>query len=403
MERVVITKLDNLGRGICFVNNKITFVPNTIPKEVVEIKLVKESKKYNEAVVTNFISQSEKRKKPVCPYFNTCDGCDFLHMDYQDTLAFKKEKIASLLFKYAHINKEVEIESGKNLNYRNKITLKVVNKKIGYFKSKTHELVEIKKCLLAKKAINDIISDLELLNISNGEVVIRCNKKDEILLSITTKDKVSTLPILDAHKNIIGIVVNDKTIYGENYFIDSINNVKYKVSYNSFFQVNEEVIELIIAYVKSILPKIKVALDLYCGVGTIGLALSHKIKELYGVEVVENAVNNAKENAKLNNIFNTKYICGKVEKVLEELPNNLDLIIVDPPRSGLDKKTREFILNREAKYILYVSCDPLTLARDLDILKEKYDIDKIKGFDMFPYTEHVESVCMLNLKTLNKK
>lgn len=401
MERVVITKLDNLGRGICFVNNKITFVPNTIPNEVVEIKLVKESKKYNEAVVTNFISQSEKRKKPVCPYFNTCDGCDFLHMDYQDTLAFKKEKIASLLFKYAHINKEVKIESGRSLNYRNKINLKVVNKKIGYFKSKTHELVKIKKCLLAKKTINAIISDLELLNISNGEVVIRCNKKDEVLLLITTKDKVSTLSILEAHKNIIGIVVNDKTIYGENYFIDSINGIKYKVSYNSFFQVNEQVIELIISYINDLIPNVEKALDLYCGVGTIGLALSNKIKELYGVEVVENAVNNAQKNAKLNNISNTKYMCGKVESVLEGLPNNLDLIIVDPPRSGLDTKTREFILNRKAKYILYVSCDPLTLARDLDVLKEIYDIDKIKAFDMFPYTEHVECVCVLNLKTLN--
>lgn len=396
MERVVITKLDNLGRGICFVNNKITFVPKTLPLEEVEIKIVNEHKKYNEAVVMKFIKESAKRVEPICPYFNTCDGCDFLHMDYQETLDFKKEKIASLLFKYAHIEKNIEIESGRSLNYRNKITLKVVNKKIGYFKSKTHKLVEIKECLLAKKVINDVISDLELLYISNGEAVIRCNKNDEVLLSITTKDKVVIDEIINKYQNIIGIVVNGKTIYGENYFIDTINDLKYKVSYDSFFQVNEQVIGLIISYINDLIPNVKKALDLYCGVGTIGIALSHKFRELYGVEIVENAVGNARENALLNNIVNAKYICGKVENVLDYLPSDLNLIILDPPRSGLDKKTKEFILKTETKYLVYISCEPLTMARDLDVLKEKYDIQIIQAFDMFPYTEHVECVCVLN-------
>ena len=366
-----------------------------MPLEEVEIELIKENKKYNEAVVTKFVNVSDKRVKPLCPYYGLCDGCHLMHMSFENTLAFKKEKVESLLYKYAHIKKEIEIISGKSLNYRNKITLKIVNKKIGYFKERSHELVEIKECLLASSTINEVIKMLNLLNIGNGEVVIRSNKDNEILLSIKTDDKVLVEHSLNKVKKIVGIVLNDKVVYGEVHFIELLNDVKYQVSYNSFFQVNKEVIELIIDYLEELMPNVNKALDLYCGVGTIGLALSHKIKELYGVEVVKNAICNAKENARLNNI-NAKYICGKVENVLDSLPNNLDLIIIDPPRSGLDNKTRDFILGVKAKYLIYISCEPITLARDLDILKEKYDILNIKAFDMFPYTEHVECVCVLN-------
>ncbi len=395
MKKVVITKLDNRGRGISFLNNKITFVPKTLPLEEVEIELIKENKKYNEAVVTKFVSVSDKRVEPLCPYYGLCDGCHLMHMSYENTLAFKKDKVESLLYKYAHIKKEIEIISGKSLNYRNKITLKIVNKKIGYFKERSHELVEIKECLLASSTINEVIKMLNLLNIGNGEVVIRSNKVHEILLSIKTDDKVLVEPLLNKVKKIAGIVLNDKVVYGEGHFIELLNDVKYQVSYNSFFQVNKEVIELIIDYLEELMPNVNKALDLYCGVGTIGLALYHKIKELYGVEVVGNAIFNAKENARLNNV-NTKYICGRVEDVLDKLPNNLDLIIIDPPRSGLDKKTIEFILRKQTKYLIYISCEPITFARDLNILKEKYDTLNIKAFDMFPYTEHVECVCVLN-------
>ena len=394
MKKVVITKLDNRGRGISFLNNKITFVPKTLPLEEVEIELIKENKKYNEAVVTKFVSVSDKRVEPLCPYYGLCDGCHLMHMSYENTLAFKKDKVESLLYKYAHIKKEIEIISGKSLNYRNKITLKIVNKKIGYFKERSHELVEIKECLLASSTINEVIKMLNLLNIGNGEVVIRSNKVHEILLSIKTDDKVLVEPLLNKVKKIAGIVLNDKVVYGEGHFIELLNDVKYQVSYNSFFQVNKEVIELIIDYLEELMPNVNKALDLYCGVGTIGLALYHKIKELYGVEVVGNAIFNAKENARLNNV-NTKYICGRVEDVLDKLPNNLDLIIIDPPRSGLDKKTIEFILRKQTKYLIYISCEPITFARDLNILKEKYDTLNIKAFDMFPYTEHVECVCVM--------
>lgn len=394
MKKVAITKLDNKGRGICYVDNKITFVSKTLPLEEVKIELVKESKKYNEAVVTKFVSVSDKRVEPLCPYYGLCDGCHLMHMSYENTLAFKKEKVENLLYKYAHIRKDIEIVSGDSLNYRNKITLKIVNKKIGYFKERSHELVEIKECLLAKNAINEIIPHLDLLNIRNGEVVVRTNKDNEILLSIKTDDKVLVEPLLNKVKKIVGIVLNDKVIYGEDYFIEFLNDVKYQVSYNSFFQVNNEVIKLIISYLEELMPNVNKALDIYCGVGTIGLALSRKIKELYGVEVVENAIYNAKENSRLNNV-NTKYICGRVEDVLDKLPNNLDLIIIDPPRSGLDKKTIEFILRKQTKYLIYISCEPITFARDLNILKEKYDTLNIKAFDMFPYTEHVECVCVM--------
>lgn len=398
MKKVVITKLDNKGRGICFVNNKITFVPKTLPFDEVEIVLTKENKKYNEAVVTKFLNKSDKRITPLCPYFNECESCNLMHMSYDDTLKFKKEKVENLLYKYAHMDKKIEVVSGSSHGYRNKITLKVVNRKVGYFKNKSHELVEIKKCFLAKDSINKVMEVINLLNICNGEVVIRSNSNNDILLSIQTKDNVLVEPILKKIEKVVGIVVNNKTIYGNNFFVDSINDLKFKVSYNSFFQVNEEVIKLIIDYIRKILPPVKRVLDLYCGVGTIGIALASDIKELFGVEIIENAISNAIENAKLNKVLNTKYNCSKVENILKELPKNIDLIILDPPRSGLDNATLEFVLNSSIKYILYISCEPLTLARDLKILSSNYNVESIKAFDMFPYTEHVECVCVLCLR-----
>ena len=158
MNEVKIEKLDNTGRGICYINDKITFVENALPGEIVDISIIKESKKYNEAIVTKYIKKSNIRIDSICPYYNDCGGCKLLHLSYDNTIKYKKEKIESILSKYANYNNDIEVIKSPNiLNYRNKITLKVENNKIGYYKTKTHDIVSINECKLAQPSINNFI------------------------------------------------------------------------------------------------------------------------------------------------------------------------------------------------------------------------------------------------------
>lgn len=398
MNIVTIVKLDNYGRGITYIDGKITFVKEALPNEEVKVKIIKENKKYNIAKVIEYLNSSKERQDVDCPYYNDCDGCNLRHLSYDEACNFKIKKVEGILKKYANIERKVDIVKSSSFNnYRNKVTLKIKNSKIGYYKEKSHELICIDKCLLVKDKINDIISKLHLFKIKNGEVVIRVNYEDKVLISIKTLDNIDKEEIIK-DKDIIGIVLNDKTIYGSNYFIDKINNLSFKVSYNSFFQVNMDVASLLFLEIRKYLKGSNRVLDLYCGVGSIGLNIADKVKELYGVEVIKNAVVDANINARDNNLINANYVCGKVEDVIFKLPSDIDTIIVDPPRSGLDKKTREELLNIRANNIIYVSCDIITLSRDINEFLEVYNVDVIKCFDMFPNTYHVECVCILKLR-----
>ena len=399
-----IEKLDNRGRGICYVNNKITFVPNTLPGEVVELEKIKEAKKYNEAKVRKYIKKSEKRIEGLCPYFGICGGCELLHSSYKDTLKYKKEKLESIINKYAHVKKDIEIISSDNeLNYRNKITLKVVNSKYGYYEDNTHFLVQIDHCLLAEEAINSFIKDINYLNIKNGEVTIKSNYNKELLIWIKSKDMVN--PDIDYLKNrhkIVGIVLNDKSLVGDTLFVEMINKMLFQVSYDSFFQVNRSVCSKLFKLIEEEIDKDDTILDLYCGVGTLGIVATKKAKKAYGIEIVKNAILNAITNAKINKRDNIYYMLGDVSKNITKIKDDIDTIIVDPPRAGLDSITKQTIISFKAKKIIYVSCDPMTLARDLLDLQEVYDIKTIKGLDMFPYTHHVETVSVLCRKTIEK-
>ena len=187
MYEVTIEKLDNQGRGICYLNNKITFVENALPTEIVKINITKESKKFNEAKVTEYIKKSLSRVESPCPYSNICGGCELLNLSYEDTCKYKKEKLEGILSKYANIKTNIEIIKSKNsLNYRNKITLKVEKGKYGYYESKSHRLIEIKECLLTEPAISNFIKDIKKLNIKNGEVTIRSNYNSVLLIWINT-------------------------------------------------------------------------------------------------------------------------------------------------------------------------------------------------------------------------
>ena len=390
-----ITSLNDQGLGICFVDNKITFVLNTYVGDIVEIEIIKSVSKYNLAKVKKYIKKVD-RTNSNCPYFDKCGGCIFLDNTYDNLINFKKNKVKNILHKFANIDMDLEvIASPKKYNYRNKITLKVNNKKIGYFAYNTNDLVEIESCLLASEAINMFIKELPKYNIENGEVIIRSNYNDELLIHIISDDKI-TLP--ESNLKIVGIIQNDKVLKGEDHFIDIIDSKLFEVSYSSFFQVNRDVATLIFKYIKDNILRDKNVLDLYCGVGTLGINVADISNNVYGIEIVQSAVLNAIKNAKINKCNNTKYMLGDASKIIDKIDDKIDVVIIDPPRSGISKKEIDTILKMKIEQIIYVSCDPITLSRDLKLLSSDYKITKIKCFDMFSYTYHVESVCILERK-----
>lgn len=393
MEQVTINKLDNKGRGIGYTSGKIVFVKNALPGEVVTLKNIKEHKKYITADIQNIVKKSELRNIPKCPYYDSCGGCNLMHVgiDYQEE--YKEEKVKEILKKYANIKENVKfIKNNKELYYRNKVTLKVKNGEFGYYNDETHNFINVNNCLLVNNKINDFIKS-NVIKINNGELVIRVNYQDELLISIKSEENISILNDINKY-NVVGVVLNDKIIYGTSFFYDYIGDFKFKVSYNSFFQVNNYMASNIFMILKSNL-KGKNLLDLYCGVGTLGLSLKDNFESIYGIEKIENAIIDAKENALINNCNNAHFYAGDTYEVLKDINVSFDTIIVDPPRSGLNEETRNLIIKLKPDKLCYVSCDPFTLARDLNILNKYYDVEKINALDMFPNTYHVECVCIL--------
>ena len=397
MENIRIEKIDNMGRGICYIDNKITFVPNTLPGELVNINITKESKKYNEGIVTKYLETSPDRVESLCPYFDSCGGCALLNTSYSNTLKYKKEKLESIILKYSGLKLDINvIESPNDLHYRNKITLKIKNNEYGYYISETHKLVKIDDCLLAEQSISDFIKDIKYLGIKDGELVIRTNYLNELLLVIDSKTKPQIdIDYLTNNHKIKGIILNNKLVYGESSFKEVINHLIFNVSYDSFFQVNREICRIIFDKLNEYIDKSKCILDLYSGVGTLGISVSHKVDKVYSLEIVKNATLNGISNAKLNDASNIYFMLGKVEDNIKKIKDEIDTIILDPPRAGLDKVTRDFLTRMNPQKIIYISCDPMTLARDLKELSLNYKVKEVTGLDMFPYTYHIETMCLL--------
>ena len=397
--KVEVIKFDNSGRGIGYLNDKIIFIPKTVPGDIVDVEIVLEKKNYLEGRLVEVITPSKLRQKSICPYFNECGGCDLMHISLSESLEYKLNKVNDIL-KRNKIDYEVTkiIKSECPYNYRDKVTFKIVDGKIGFFQTDTHKLVEINYCYLCKDAINNVIKDIHTLNIKNGEVIIRCNYNDELLLSLNTLDKIDNIETLINEHKIVGIVNNDKCIYGEDYFIDKINDYLFKVSYNSFFQVNPYICSELFKLIEKYTDKSNNVLDLYCGVGTLSIVASMNAKNVLGVEINSNAIIDANLNKTLNKRNNVDFICEDTKNILNKITSDFDTIILDPPRSGVVQKVLNKIMEVNPDKIIYVSCDPNTLARDLKLLEDTYLIDDFKLLDMFPETEHVESFVVLNLK-----
>ncbi|NLL01883.1 MAG: class I SAM-dependent RNA methyltransferase [Mollicutes bacterium] len=391
--KLTTEKLDYFGRGIAYLDKKIIFIENALPGEEVLIEITKEKKSFAEGKVIDYLTTSPERVIPKCPYYEECGGCNLSH--FKEQLHFKKTEFVSLIKSNCHLDvNPIVIESPKNYYYRNKVTLKIENYKWGYYENQSHQFVSINQCLIAKESINKIIKRQDLFKIATGEIVIRSNYNDEILISINTESKYEVdIEELKKDNRLLGIIINDKIYYGQDSFIEFIDNYLFKVSINSFFQVNIDILKEIF----KILSKTNTTnmIDLYCGVGVLGTVINKE--KLYGIENSYSSIKDALLNAKMNKQENNYYLLGDSSKI-SEIKDNIDLIIVDPPRSGINKKTMEHILNLNVGSIIYMSCNPHTLSRDLKKLKDKYCIKECYLFDMFPQTYHFETICILTKK-----
>ncbi len=398
--KVKIDKLDNFGRGITYIDGKICFIDDVLVGDVVKVKVVSRAKKYLIGEVVDYYELSEDRVEVKCPYNDVCGGCSLSHMSYDAENRFKLNKVKEILKKFGGINEDKVkgIVFGDEWNYRNKVVLHGDDNLLGFYSKRSNSVVQIDECLLASSKINEVISILKNMSYNEkiNEALIRVsNDGKEIMVSL--KGDINNYEELRNEVDVLE--TNGEVILGDGEIISNIGDKKYYVSSGSFFQVNNKLTKDLYDEVLKVVMecKPKVLLDLYCGTGTIGIYVSEKLKRLIGVDYSKSGILDAKKNAVLNGLSNADFICDKVENVIEQF-KDIDMVIVDPPRSGLDTKTIENIIRIDAGDVVYVSCDPVTLARDLKLLSEKYEVISVKAFNMFPKSYHVESVAILKRK-----
>lgn len=393
--KVEVLKLDNFGRGITYINNKICFIENALPKEVVEIEIINETTKYIEAKVINYIEKSPLRIEEECPYSNICGGCNLNHICFNEENKFKLDKVKGIMKKYANIDSNLIkgiIYHDRN-HYRNKIILHGKDNEIGLYKEKTNEIIPISSCLIVNPKINEVIKVLNNTSKEISEVTIKTSN-DNSKVMVDIKGNIKDISIL---KNLCDVlIINNEYISNNKVIETNIGNKKYLEGSNSFFQINntltKELYDEVLLNIKD--KNYNKCLDLYCGTGTIGIYVSDYVKEVIGVDYNESNINDANKNKELNNANNISFICDKVENKIDTF-TDIDLVIVDPPRAGLDTKTKDYLKQINSKEIIYVSCDPITLARDINDLSTNYKVNYIKVFNMFPRTYHCESIMVL--------
>ena len=394
--KLIIENLDHQGRGIAKQNEKVYFIENALPNEEVEVEITKQKKNIIEGKVTKYYKKNEEnRVEPLCPYYGICGGCSIMHIKNQNK--YKLDKLNNIINKYVDKNIEIkEVESLNKYNYRNKITLQVKDNTLGLYKKESNDIVEIDNCLLVNEKINQIIKLIKKnQNLENINQIVIKSMEESMVTFYTNKDININVDYL---KNYVpSIYVNKKLIYGKNKISAIMDKYKFLVSSESFFQVNTIEATSMYNYIKSLIEKTNVIFDLYCGTGTIGIFIHDKADKLIGLEINADAIKDANENKKINNIKNIEFFESDASNIIKKTNLKPNIIIVDPPRNGLSDKMIDDINKLEPEKIIYVSCDPMTLARDIKKLN-KYDVINIKGFDMFPNTYHVECVCVLKLK-----
>ncbi len=444
---LTIEKLTGTGSALSHFDGKAVFIDNVVPEDIVKARVLRINKNFIRAKLIDIITPSKYRVKPFCPLFNACGGCNLQNIEY-DFLICQKDNILKETFKtFKNVEFKPFIKAEKLREYRckvqNAVTETKVSKRIlaGYYKENTHEVINIKYCPIQPDIIDKIINFIRenwklgtyiekknkgllrhiIIRFSNFSkkmiLTLVLNKNAEYYDKIESDIKDFSSCIIKEFPDITGVLVNfnpektnkitgdiTKTVVGEDFIYEKLyatNGIyyTYKISKNSFFQINPPVASKIFNAVKSLVPENSHILDAYGGVGTIGIFLSDKARKITLVEECESATNDAKANFKLNNCKNYEVFLGDAKTIFKEFLKStpkdkkiFDCAILDPPRKGSDKEALE-IISKLAKIIIYVSCNPATLARDAKILENLgFSLKSLQGADMFPFTHHIESV-----------
>lgn len=375
---VKIIDEDNIENGICKINNFVVFVKNGLLDEELEIKITNIKKNYAIGEIIKYIKTSNNRIEVKCKYYDSCGGCNFLHTSYENERNIKIKYLEKLF------NRKIEYLNTRIINnYRNKVTLHVLNGKLGYYNDNSHELCVIDACLLLDPKINLKINELNKMNLKDiSEIMIRCIN-NKIMINLTGN-------IIEFNIDCDSLYINNKYIKGDKYLIDEINNYKFSIYPNSFYQVNKEGMTSIYNKALTYIKSDKSLLDLYCGTGTIGIWMHNKFDNVLGIEINKDSIKNANINKELNNIKNIEFKCDDAKNIKKKY----DSIIVDPPRNGLSKEVIKYLNDSNSNQIVYISCNPNTLKRDIELLN-KYEIKNLSCCDMFPRTKHIEMICVL--------
>ena len=440
--RTTCIGLDDFSRGIVRIDNTTCFVPNLLPGEEADIETIFRYGKLESARVIKRYITSKDRIDPPCPYYPKCGGCQIMHLSYPKQLEYKRQKVQDLLHKFAGLDLEVLPTIGLEhpTRFRNKVQKPIrYNPKkkeveAGFYQTETHSLISIKDCLMESELSNRITNVLLSLfkkyrypaydeDKETGlirHILIKTNRDQSqalVTLVVTNEMLKGRLEfakeLIHKVKEVQGVVLNinprktnvilgeqDIRIYGHARISDTIFDQTFLISTQSFYQTNSHQIEVL--YGKAIefaaLRKTDSVLDAYCGTGTIGLSCAPHCKNVIGVEIVKDAVHDAITNAKINKITNARFLKGDCTEYMLSTKDHFDVIIMDPPRRGSTKEFISAVKKIKPRTVIYVSCDPITLARDLNLFKDTYDIVKVQPVDMFPNTLHVETVVLLEKK-----
>lgn len=433
------------GEGIAKIDNFTIFIPNAMKGEKVKIIIVKVLSSYAYGKVVEILEKSPYRLESDCNTYKRCGGCNLRHIEYEETLNIKQEVVQNLInksFGNDKIKVNKTIGMGNPYHYRNKAQYPIgLNKQgepvVGVFAERTHEIIPMNGCLIQQPVAEQIAFAIYKFVKENNISVYDEEKVEGLLRHIVVKVGVRTSEIMcilvingdkipkehdlvemlvkrfnvktivkNINKKNTNVILGHQNIviHGDGYIYDILGDYTFKISPMSFYQVNPVQAEALYntAIEMANLSKEDILFDLYCGIGTIGIFASSYVKKVYGIEIVEQAIEDAKENAKINNVNNIEFIAGDVEKAFEKLMKSKqvypDVIIVDPPRRGLGSNTINNILAVKPKKVVYISCNPATAARDMKMMDEMYEIKEIQPVDMFPFTSHVECVSVLQLK-----
>lgn len=450
----MILKIEDMGvdgAGIGKADGMTFFVKDAVIGDVVRAKVMKLKKTYGYARLMELLEASPDRVEPKCPYYRQCGGCQIQALSYEKQLEFKERKVRNNLERiggFSEIPMEPIVGMEEPYHYRNKAQFPVGTDKdghivTGFYAGRTHTIIPNRDCALGlpvNREILDLVIDfMEKYHVSAYDektgkglvrhVLIRCgftSKEKMVCLIINGKSLPHSEKLVEALRKIDGmtsisincntgrtnVILGRKTVvlWGQEYITDQIGEISYEISPVSFYQVNpvqtEKLYGLALEYAD--LHGEETVWDLYCGIGTISLFLAQKAKQVYGVEIIPQAIENAKRNAVKNGIENAEFFVGKSEEVLPEFYEkeaaagrkaHADVIVVDPPRKGCDEKLLETIVKMAPDRVVYVSCDSATLARDLKILCENgYELKRVRAVDQFCHTVHTESVCLMERK-----